>query len=126
MPKLVFNLAALLALAAGGIAAARPEPNVYDLNGLPLSQEIRDDIEPYLESLQQPAALKHCTPEELEFLAVSIVLSVTYWFADGGGGAPWSAEEASRIEALRERWEALGGDAGTVSDRCEAFDRSLQ
>ncbi len=111
-----------LLLASCTLAQGQAPLSVEDKVGdVPLAAEDRAELTAINARLIQPEAGEHCTAEEAEFVLLSLVLMAARMHAEEPGAPAWTAEQTARMDALARRWEALGGDPGTVSDACEAW-----
>ena len=89
------------------------------LSGLPtLPSAIDLDLRENLPRYETAEATKKCTPDEIEFDRLSLILMAVYYSEDIAEAPPWTISERNRVVTLRERWEALGGDDRTVSQAC--------
>lgn len=95
-----------------------PPRNVtdYNLANTPLSKEARTELLALQGKLASPDGQRACSAEEREFAVTSLILYAID--IENDHPASWSAAQKSRVDALRRRWEALGGDARDLSRSC--------
>lgn len=93
----------------------------YPLSVLPMTDRTRTETVMSLTRFSLPRVKRACSPEERQFLELSLILySVGY---EEWRTAPWSPRQRREVNALRHRWQSLGGDSRTVSGRCQAAIR---
>ena len=114
IPVALLLTAALIACqpTATPVATALPA----DLEGLPLSPTMAREIRTELASLDSAEAKRLCTEDEIAFVRASAILMAVYLGEDET--APWSPRQTAKVEGLRARWQALGGDARDGSAKC--------
>ena len=104
------------------LAACKPQPAsrtpVADVSpSLPLTSETRTELSAELAQIQARGQ-GACSASDLEFTRISVTL---YAIAtDGQATTPWTTAERTEVAKLRQRWEALGGDSGDISERCRS------
>ncbi|MFQ6549725.1 hypothetical protein AADZ90_017375 [Aestuariibius sp. 2305UL40-4] len=90
----------------------------YPLSALPLSNPIRLELTFELAALASPEVQRACTAQEIEFTELSVILLAVR--SEEWRTSPWTNRQRREVERLQQRWETLGGDAQTISDRCRS------
>jgi hypothetical protein len=98
--------------------------NETALAGLPLTDASRAELARIFAAEDDPEVRRACSDAEIAFLEASLLGLAVY--TDEARTQPWTASEQEAVDVLMQRWNSLGGDAGTVSEACmAAIDRRV-
>ena len=95
----------------------------YPMSVLPLSDRARVATVMTLHNFTAPAAQRACSPDEIEFVELKIILArVDY---EEWRTSPWSARQRAEVSKLRKRFAELGAASRTLSQSCQAYSSRL-
>lgn len=95
----------------------------YPMAALPMTRRARVETVLDLSQLASAQAKRACATEDLEFVELSLIIKKVDY--EEWRTKPWTARQKREVEALRRRWQALGGSSREISDPCRAYSSKL-